>query len=127
VRVIVTGGRDFNNWPCVRDALTYVHEVRGPITELVHGDARGADSLADRWAREHGIDPIPYPADWVAHPAAAGPIRNSQMAKDGADLVIAFPGGDGTADMVRKARRAGIMVVRVCEPVEIARRGLLRG
>jgi len=32
------------------------------------------------------------------------------MADAGADLCIAFPGGRGTADMVRRARAAGIPV-----------------
>jgi ABC-type sugar transport system substrate-binding protein len=29
------------------------------------------------------------------------------------DIVVAFPGGTGTADMVRRARKAGVVVIEV--------------
>lgn len=52
----------------------------------------------------------PHPADWSTHGKAAGPIRNQQMADARADLCLAFPGGKGISDMVRRAERAGIPV-----------------
>ena len=56
-----------------------------------------------------------YPADWDKHGKAAGPIRNKQMIDEGKpDLVIAFPGGRGTAGAVRLAKFAGV-TVRVVE------------
>jgi hypothetical protein len=83
---------------------------------VIAGGARGADTLAVQEARARK-PPIPvrvYPADWRRHGKAAGPIRNQQMLDEGApDLVLAFPGGGGTADMVRRARRAGLEVVRI--------------
>src|SRR5690606_30354012 len=66
-------------------------------------------------ARELGWHVVAYPADWRRHGRAAGPIRNQEMADAGADLCIAFPGGRGTADMVRRARAAGIPVRSVPE------------
>ena len=48
------------------------------------------------------------PADWTKHGKAAGPIRNQKMLDECPDLVVAFPGGKGTADMVRRAMKAGI-------------------
>ena len=56
-----------------------------------------------------------FPADWIRHGRAAGPIRNEQMLREGCpDLVVAFhddPGlGRGTADMVRRALAAGVPV-----------------
>ncbi len=58
--------------------------------------------------------PEVYEADWHEHGRAAGPIRNARMIAEGRpDLVIAFPGGRGTADMVSRARKAGIEVREV--------------
>jgi hypothetical protein len=66
-----------------------------------------------RWAIEAGIPVKPYPADWRLHGRAAGPIRNTLMLVEGRpDLVVAFPGGQGTADMTKKALRAGVKVWR---------------
>lgn len=104
--------------------------------QLIHGGARGADAAADAWAREsRGFPkPVAFEARWddVSRPgavvkvrksgpkkgtpydAAAGPARNARMLAEGEpDLVVAFPGGDGTADMVNKARAAGVEVREV--------------
>jgi hypothetical protein len=49
-------------------------------------------------------------ADWEKLGRSAGPIRNQAMLDEGRpDLVVAFPGHHGTADMVRRARAAGVM------------------
>lgn len=79
--------------------------LRGEMTLLIHGDARGADRLAARWAVQNGVPVKAFPANWRAHGLAAGPMRNEQMLVEGMpQLVIAFPGGRGTADMVRRVR-----------------------
>jgi hypothetical protein len=55
-----------------------------------------------------------YPADWTRHGKAAGPKRNQLMLdKEKPDLVIAFPGGKGTADMVARAKAQGFKVMEV--------------
>ena len=77
----------------------------------------GADRLAARiWAALKRPAEA-HPADWKKHGKAAGPIRNQEMleAEGGIDLVIAFPGGTGTADMVRRAEKAKIEVLVVSE------------
>lgn len=84
----------------------------GPVT-VVCGGARGADRLAAREARVLGCEVEEYPADWDRFGKAAGFIRNQEMVDSGADLVIALPGGNGTAHCVQCAKRAGIEVVRV--------------
>lgn len=82
------------------------------IRKLVHGAARGADSLASEWARSRGVLEIPCPAQWDLHGRRAGILRNQQMLnQETIDLVVAFPGGRGTADMTRRAWKAGITVV----------------
>jgi hypothetical protein len=112
VRVLVCGGRDFDNVIWLRERLEDVHLRQGNITVLIHGGATGADALAAAWARARDISIRVYRADWARHGKAAGPIRNTKMLVDGKpDLVVAFPGGRGTADMVRQARTAGVRVI----------------
>lgn len=114
MRVLVCGGRNFSDTNSLVTTLDTWHKQHGPITCIVHGMARGADQFADDWARKCGVQVARYPAEWHAKGAAAGPIRNSRMLKEGKpDVVIAFPGGRGTEDMVEKAKRAGVRVVKV--------------
>ncbi len=90
-------------------------------TIVVHGAARGADTLADEAALLWGLLRRPYPADWSKDGKAAGPIRNQRMLDENQDeivRVIAFrmPGESrGTDDMIRRAKSAGIPVT-VIEP-----------
>ena len=116
MKVLACGGRDFGSAPGDRqalvDALDRSHAKR-PMTALIQGAARGADSLAAQWARSREVQVETYPADWNAHGKAAGHMRNQRMLTEGKpDGIIAFPGGRGTADMTRRARRAGIPVWR---------------
>jgi hypothetical protein len=81
---------------------------------IIHGAAPGADSIARLAAEDLGLRTEAHPADWARYGRrAAGPIRNQEMLDSGIDLVIAFPGGRGTADMVRRARKAGITIREV--------------
>jgi hypothetical protein len=110
-RVLVCGGRDFTNINLLYDTLD---KFLGPIDLLISGGACGADSLAEMWADERHVLVERYEADWSAHGKSAGPIRNQRMLHEGKpDVVLAFPGGRGTADMVDRARRAGIRVIEV--------------
>lgn len=112
-RVLVCGGRDYADWTKVQEVLNDMHAVYG-ISQVIHGAATGADSLADRWARQVSVEQTAFTADWLAHGKAAGPLRNQRMLDEGKpDLVIAFPGRRGTADMVRRARAAGVEVISV--------------
>lgn len=111
VRVLICGGRDFDR---VGDAHAYLNALAAlrPFSVVIEGGARGADSIAKGWAITHGIPVEEYPADWIKHGRAAGPIRNKQMLDEGKpDYVIAFPGGVGTANMVALAKRAGVKVL----------------
>lgn len=109
-RVLVCGGRDFKDAALVDRALSSVSRKHG-FLHVIHGGARGADKLADTWACENGCDISEFPANWKADGNAAGPIRNQRMLDDSdPQLVVAFPGGKGTADMIRRARSAGLPV-----------------
>lgn len=113
-RILVCGGRDYRNHLHLSQVMSEASSEFGskddPVT-VIHGGARGADDLAGQWAELNDLAVEVYPANWKADGKAAGPIRNSRMLTDGKpDLVIAFPGGRGTADMISKAKRAGILV-----------------
>ena len=112
MRVLITGGRSFGNRNLVYKTLDEFHLIHG-ITLLIHGDCHGADKLADGWARYRGVPVKACPADWAKHGKSAGPIRNSEMLILNPDFVIAFPGGRGTADMVKKALSKGLTVKQV--------------
>lgn len=114
MKVLVCGGRNYDDKQAIWQELQRIADSRGPITALIEGGARGVDQHAYAWAKWRGIEQKTYPADWNRHGRAAGPIRNATMLADGnPDLVVAFPGGVGTAHMVTIARKAGVEVIEV--------------
>jgi predicted Rossmann-fold nucleotide-binding protein len=86
---------------------------------LLTGGATGADTLAARWAKEHNVPCEVYPANWQLHGRAAGFVRNVEMIKTGIDMLIAFPGGTGTAHMMIACLKHGIKVVKIEDEGEI--------
>lgn len=119
MRVLVCGWREYADKAKVWRTLDRICDINdatwiAPHVTIIHGGANGADSLADAWAVSSYARVRQFKADWKAHGKAAGPTRNQQMIDEGKpDLVIAFPGGRGTADMVGRARKAGIEVLEV--------------
>jgi hypothetical protein len=112
-RVLVCGGRNYSDSIQLSTVLCQIDAERA-FTALIHGGASGADRIASIWARDGGIPVESYPAEWGKFGYAAGPKRNRQMLQEGKpDLVIAFPGGKGTANMVAQARAAGVKVIEV--------------
>jgi hypothetical protein len=125
-RVIVCGGRDFKDrdfFSSRMNEIAYrlfertVADEYGNFlysTTIISGGAKGVDQLAIDWAIVENTGYKEYKADWDKYGKAAGPIRNQQMIDEGKpDLVIAFPGGKGTADMVARAKQAGIEVIEI--------------
>ena len=111
VRVLVCGGRNYSDRQAV-DATLDQLDVAG----LIHGGASGADSLGEQWARCRGVPVEIYRADWQRYGRAAGPIRNQRMIDEGwPDLVVAFPGGKGTADMVQRAKDTGVRMMELTQ------------
>lgn len=106
MRVVVCGGRHFHN----QDRLYAALDDWMPAS-VAQGGATGADFLAREWCRLRRVPCVTYSANWKEDGPAAGPLRNALMLRDfKPDRVLAFPGGRGTADTVRKARKAGICV-----------------
>lgn len=115
MRILVCGGRDYNDAEAVNEALDAVHRKRG-ITLIIEGGATGADTLARQWAKQNGVQfetEKVTKEEWRRYGRAAGPMRNTRMLKKwDPEGVVAFPGGTGTADMIRQAQAAGIKVWR---------------
>ncbi len=110
-KVLVCGGRNFDNRKLLNTVLN-----RYLISHLIQGGARGADKLAGQWALERGISVTIYHAEWDKYGKGAGFIRNFAMLLEGRpDLVIAFPGGKGTAHMVKIAKKKKIPIIKVTE------------
>jgi YspA, cpYpsA-related SLOG family len=116
MRVLVCGGRNYRDREAVFRALDRLHAKRG-IAFLMQGAADGADYLAWQWAQERGVEVGSFAADWQGEGRAAGPRRNQRMLDEGRpDGVVAFPGGRGTADMVRRAEQNRVPVWRPVPP-----------
>lgn len=143
MRVLVCGGRDYSDYRQLSFTLDGICLDRGCVHEpdqygnwlpkgvtVISGKASGADTLALDWAVSNWCPTIEFPADWTdlsfpgavirtrrdgtKYDALAGHRRNQRMIDEGKpDLVVAFPGGSGTADMERRARRAGIEVKEI--------------
>jgi len=110
-RLLVSGDRD---WTAVEPIRTLL-ESCAHDTVIIHGMARGADSIANKEAWRLGLRVDPYPADWRRYKRAAGPIRNTQMLQEGRPTEVhAFHDNlahsTGTRDMVTKALAAELPV-----------------
>lgn len=116
-RVLVTGGRAYHDQHAIDRALDEVFAACGGKLDVVHGGATGADACAHAWvfasrARGAHVGVEVFMADWRKFGKSAGPIRNRTMFLRGKpDLVLAFPGGDGTADCVAQAAKRGVPIL----------------
>lgn len=113
MKILVCGGRDYQNGAVVWRELDAIHAAT-PITALMQGGASGADRLAKEWAAtKPEIQRYVCHAYWWKFGPRAGPIRNRRMIEWKPDLVVAFPGGKGTQNMITLAREAGIEVLKL--------------
>ena len=115
MRVLITGDRNGFDALSIEDALRYL-----PLdTVIIHGGARGVDTLAGQIAEIRGLEVNVVPADWKKLGKAAGNIRNQQMLTRKPDLVLAFHRSiwtsKGTKHMIEIARKAGVPVVLISQ------------
>lgn len=106
-RVLVTGGRDYTDRGRVMKDLSRIFDKHRDMV-VISGMARGADQHALDFALLYGLDYEGYAAKWNEDGKAAGLLRNQRMIDTKPDLVVAFPGGKGTADCVERAKKAGL-------------------
>lgn len=120
LRVVTIGGRHYTD----KVAVMQVLDLLGRADEdkyrmphglwVAHGGASGADTLVDDYCVVNWVPVLVYEADWSKHGRKAGPIRNIEMLQDfQPQLVVAFPGGRGTAHCARAARDRGISVLGI--------------
>ncbi len=110
-RILVCGGRDYKDRGKVFSVLSAAVPWFDVDFVIIEGGASGPDWYSKEWAHSHGHACIEMKAAWDFYGPGAGCIRNQWMLKHAMpDLVIAFPGGVGTKDMVTRAKKAGVVV-----------------
>ena len=113
MRLLVCGGRHFEDAEMVHNELTALH-WRKPISVVVHGSIAGVGIIAEAWARRHGIAVVRYPPNWEFYGKKAEGLRSDFMLTDSRpDFVVAFPGGRHTADLVQRAINVGLAVLAI--------------
>jgi predicted polyphosphate/ATP-dependent NAD kinase len=115
--VIITGGRNYRDFARVSQILSKLN-----LDLLIHGGCpSGVDRFGEDFAKEFGKDSKVFEADWEAFGKFAGPKRNKEMMAFGKEMVekghkvvvIAFPGGNGTANAIENAKKLGLKVFRM--------------
>lgn len=107
MRILICGDRNWHDGVAIREILAkFLPDV------VIEGEARGADTFARLSAESMGITVEKYPADWNTYGKAAGPIRNSQMLREGKpDVIVGFhynvSESKGTRDMLTRAKASG--------------------
>ncbi|CAB4194495.1 Mycobacteriophage D29, Gp61 [uncultured Caudovirales phage] len=111
-RILVCGGRTYFDRFNFSAAMLQLRPWFAPKFCIIEGGAPGADTLARDWALENTVPLLEFPANWRNMGRSAGTIRNTWMLDFGLpDLVVAFPGAAGTANMVQQARARQIDVM----------------
>lgn len=110
-RIIVCGGRDFDDYGYLEKCLNGVIAEVGCDVVIVCGKAKGADTLGERYGKSHDLPIDCYPADWERYGKSAGFRRNLVML-DNADMVVAFWDGKskGTQHTITVGRNRGLDV-----------------
>lgn len=130
MKVLVCGGRTFNDFKLLNSVLDDIHKY-DTITTVISGNAPGADTLGETWAGLNSVARDVYPADWSnlntkplkvktnkhgTYNAMAGFIRNNKMIVEGKpDLIVAFTGGKGTKHMIDLGIKAKIEIKMICD------------
>lgn len=105
-----TGGRDFADIDFVYDTLDFASGYYN-VHKILIGDAKGADYMVTQWCISAMMPHEVFRADWKTHGKAAGPIRNQVMLDEHPEYLLAFPGGVGTMDCVKRAEKMWIVVI----------------
>jgi hypothetical protein len=113
MRIIVNGGRNYSDLTLVEPELTKLHRYT-PIDVVIHGCSGAHAGAVEHWARSRGIPIVRYPPNWERFGHRSEMLRNMFMIKDSRpDLLVAFPGGENTADLIQRAVNTGIAVLKI--------------
>lgn len=111
MKLLVCGGRNYTDLTRVSAELARYINPGDRNSIVITGGATGADQMAAIWCLKNCVHVAKVGALWDCHGKAGGPIRNTAMLALEPELVLAFPGGKGTEDMIRQARGAGIALM----------------
>ena len=107
MKIAVIGSRTFDKYESVVNILSKLG-----VTEIISGGAKGADTLAERYAKEFDIPTKIFLPDWETYGKKAGFMRNTQIIEE-CEMVVAFWDGEskGTKDSLDKAEKLGKKVM----------------
>ena len=110
MKLIINGGRDFENYELAKQEFDKVFEHYN-ILEIVSGGARGSDKIGERLAKEYDIPLKRFIPDWDGLGKKAGHVRNREMG-DYADALLSFWDGEskGTKGMIEYAERKNLFI-----------------
>ena len=125
MKVVVAGGRDFNDYELLKETLDNFQQEYGNITEVVSGTAKGVDKLGEQYANENNIHIKRFVPDWEGLGKKAGHVRNRNMgdyAKEHNGVLAAFwdKQSKGTKGMIDYAKKIGLKSVVVYYNVEVS-------
>ena len=109
MKLAVVGSRNYDNAFQLNEVLM---KRKDEITLVISGGSKGADAMAEQWAKLNGIETLIFLPDWSKYGRSAGVMRNHEIIKY-CDLCIAFWDGKskGTASSIRLCKKYG----RSCE------------
>lgn len=111
-RVAFTGGSDYQDHQAIWTALDRVRAKHADLVLLHGGSLKGAEHIAALWCRERGVAQVVFKPDWAKHRNAAPFKRNDQLLDALPVGVVVFPGNGVSQNLVDKARKIGIPVMR---------------
>ena len=125
MKVIVAGGRDFNDYELLKETLDNFQQEYGNIAEVVSGGARGSDKLGEQYANENNIPIKRFVPDWEGLGKKAGFVRNRKMgdyAKEHNGMLVAFwdKQSRGTKGMIDYSTKIGLKSMVVHYSVEVS-------
>ena len=112
---LIVGGRTFNDYELLESKCDQLLKNQKDV-QIVSGGAKGADSLAERYANDKGHELKAFKADWDIYNKSSGFIRNDQMHKYISQFnnrgVIAFLDGEskGTKQNFELGKKYGNLV-----------------
>ena len=105
MKLAVVGSRNFSDYELLKSKLDLIHK-RKPITLIVSGGAKGADSLSERWAKENNVETLIFLPDWNKYGKKAGFLRNEDIIKNSDAVVAAWNGiSKGTEHSINIAKK----------------------
>jgi hypothetical protein len=106
MKLIIAGSRSFNDYNLLKEKIiALLANTDYNNVTIISGKAKGADSLGEKFAIEHGIKVESKPALWDTYGKSAGYIRNEEMAKCATHCVVFWDGSSkGSMHMINLAK-----------------------